>query len=302
MFIFSSPKELPFLFRLYPSFSLTRLMYRLSDICGDFKCISSFSELDSEMQSCLTILYISAFVFFVLGLYLDEVVPQEYGIPKHPLYFLKKSSFKKKIVPQKNSINNSPQVDGKPFEQIDIKRPNLYQEDADVKREREYISIIDPNSTTYPLIIRNLRKVYKPVGGKPSKVAVKDFSLHVTHGQMFGLLGPNGAGKTSLIAMLTGLYPPDGGSAWIGGYSILADIDKVHTQMGVCPQFDLLWPDLTVEEHLLFYARIRGVSKQDEKRVVEKAIREVYLTQFAKFSPKSLSGKLAQCYIVRTQQ
>lgn len=47
--------------------------------------------------------------------------------------------------------------------------------------------------------------------------------------------------------------------------------------MGVCPQFDLLWPDLTVEEHLYFYARLKGVPRKYEKQCVEKAINEVYL-------------------------
>lgn len=64
---------------------------------------------------------------------------------------------------------------------------------------------------------------------------------------MFGLLGPNGAGKTTLISMLTGLYAPNRGNAWIGGYSILHDMQQVQLQMGVCPQFDILWSDLTVE-------------------------------------------------------
>ena len=51
--------------------------------------------------------------------------------------------------------------------------------------------------------------------------------------------------------------------------------------MGVCPQFDLLWPDLTVEEHLLFYARLKGIAPNDEKVKVRSAMKEVYLTNFA---------------------
>ena len=124
-----------------------------------------------------------------------------------------------------------------------------------VQEERAFVEVLQPPFYQCPLVIKNLRKVYSAIGGKPSKIAVKDFSLHIKKGETFGLLGPNGAGKTSLIAMLTGLYPPESGNAWIGGYSIINQIDNVHTQIGVCPQFDLLWPDLTVEEHLLFYSR-----------------------------------------------
>lgn len=72
------------------------------------------------------------------------------------------------------------------------------------------------------------------------------------------MLGPNGAGKTTLISLITGMYEPDNGNAWVGGYSIKGEIEKVHLEMGVCPQFDLLWPELTVEEHLCFYARLKG--------------------------------------------
>lgn len=82
--------------------------------------------------------------------------------------------------------------------------------------------------------------------------------LAVHDKEVFGLLGPNGAGKTTLISMITGVFAPSDGDCYIGGYSILDDIEQVHLRIGVCPQFDLLWPQLTVEEHLYFYARLRG--------------------------------------------
>ena len=98
---------------------------------------------------------------------------------------------------------------------------------------------------------------------------------------MFGLLGyfnfkidtnlrPNGAGKTTVISMLTGLYRPTYGNAWIAGYDIKNHLDQVQLQMGVCPQFDILWPDLTVKEHLLFYARLKGISPKEEQNVNNK--------------------------------
>ena len=85
---------------------------------------------------------------------------------------------------------------------------------------------------------------------------------------IFGLLGPNGAGKTTLLSMITGIFGPTGGNAFVAGYSIRNQIDKVHLEMGVCPQFDILWPTLTVEEHLYFYARLRGVSRKEEDQKV----------------------------------
>ena len=81
-------------------------------------------------------------------------------------------------------------------------------------------------------------------------VANKNITFKVNNGELFGLLGPNGAGKTTLISLLTGLYPQTSGNAWIGGYDLKNQLDIVRLQIGVCPQFDILWDILTVEEHL----------------------------------------------------
>lgn len=60
--------------------------------------------------------------------------------------------------------------------------------------------------------------------------------------------------------------------------------------MGVCPQFDLLWPQLTVEEHLYFYTRLRGTEGTEEEETVEKTLEEVRLTRFRNFKSTQLSG------------
>jgi len=287
--VYQAPQEFPVIMQLYPPFAFGRLVYYLTLKCNDFTCVQSFNQFNHEMWFCFKVLYIGAVVFLALGLYLDAVLPQEYGVRKHPLFFLKWLLGKKaELQAQKN--NN-------PHERTEVLTGSAAAvaiesegEDEEVKKEKAYIDRLPAPYNQHPLIIKNLKKVYKAVGGKPPKIAVKDFSLHIPRGEMFGLLGPNGAGKTSLISMLTGLYPPEGGNAWVGGYSIINEIDSVHTQMGVCPQFDLVWPDLTVEEHLLFYARIRGVPDNMEKTLVEKAIKEVYLTRFAGFKTKQLSG------------
>ena len=89
--------------------------------------------------------------------------------------------------------------------------------------------------------LENVSKSYS------TRQIVQQVSLTVKQGEIVGLLGPNGAGKTTLINMLTGMINPDYGNAWIGGYDIRTNISKSQLQMGVCPQFDLLWPQLTVE-------------------------------------------------------
>ena len=77
-----------------------------------------------------------------------------------------------------------------------------------------------------PLVIKDMRKVFgnEEEGGK---VAVKSMSLKVSKGETFGLLGPNGAGKTTLISMLTGLYSPNCGNAWINGQDVVNNLPEV---------------------------------------------------------------------------
>lgn len=78
-----------------------------------------------------------------------------------------------------------------------------------------------------------------------------------------------GAGKTTTISIVTGLIKPTSGYALVGGYDIRDEIENVHLVIGVCPQFSILWESLTVEEHLLFYARLKGVTSSDESSHVQ---------------------------------
>lgn len=128
----------------------------------------------------------------------------------------------------------------------------------------------------YPLVVKDIRKVYPGVV-RPI-IANKNITMTVKNGELFGLLGPNGAGKTTLITQLTGFYEPTNGNAWIGGFDIKTQLDIVRLQIGVCPQFDVLWDSLNVEEHLQFYARLKGVHPEDEEALINKILEEVQLT------------------------
>lgn len=135
------------------------------------------------------------------------------------------------------------------------------------------------------MVVENLSKKY-PNG----KLAVDRLHLMVEDKSIFGLLGPNGAGKTTLLSMITGIFGPTTGNAYVGGYSIKNEIDSVHLEMGVCPQFDILWPSLTVEEHLYFYARLRGVNGRDEEQKVNDTLDEVNLQPQRHSKVTELSG------------
>jgi ABC-type multidrug transport system ATPase subunit len=74
---------------------------------------------------------------------------------------------------------------------------------------------------------------------------------------------------------LIGLTPPTKGNAWINGFDIKENLELVQLQIGVCPQFDVLWDSLTVEEHLLFYARLKGIDYDEEQERVTRSLKEV---------------------------
>jgi ABC-type multidrug transport system ATPase subunit len=138
--------------------------------------------------------------------------------------------------------------------------------------------------------MKGMRKVYPGRSGSAPMFAVKNVTLAIEKGIVFGLLGPNGAGKTTLISILTGLYDATAGEANISGFDIHKERDQVYRVIGVCPQHDILWDDLTVEEHLLFYARLKGVKFRNEAKETKRLMDAVSLYPFRNRLSKGLSG------------
>jgi len=125
----------------------------------------------------------------------------------------------------------------------------------------------------------------KSFAGKP---AVKNLSLQVTRGEIFGFLGPNGSGKTTTIRMLCGLMTPDSGTGQCLGYDILTQAKRIKPLVGYVPQHFSLYKDLTVFENLLFIAR---VYQEDEARArVDTTLRDLELQPYQNHLAGSLSG------------
>jgi ABC-type multidrug transport system ATPase subunit len=137
----------------------------------------------------------------------------------------------------------------------------------------------------------NFRKVFPNAGpGGSDKVAVKDLSFAVNKNECFGLLGHNGAGKTTTISMLCGLFKPTSGQAVVAGFDLATEMASVHENMGVCPQHDILWNDLTAKEHLLFYARLRKIPVNKLAAAVDTALAAVNLSEWGDVLSSKFSG------------
>lgn len=90
-------------------------------------------------------------------------------------------------------------------------------------------------------------------------LAVEDLSLEVERGEVFGFLGPNGAGKTTTMRMLAALIAPTSGTAWINGKQIGVEDEAVRASIGLLTETPGLYPRLSAEDNLSFFARLHGV-------------------------------------------
>jgi len=120
------------------------------------------------------------------------------------------------------------------------------------------------------------------------KHVVKDFSLQVKHGEIYGFLGPNGSGKTTSIRMLCGLLKPDSGHGTCLGHDVLRDTAAIKREVGYMTQRFSLWEDLTIRENLEFVARMYGM--EDRKGTVSQALRGLGLDERQDQLAGTLSG------------
>jgi ABC-2 type transport system ATP-binding protein len=120
------------------------------------------------------------------------------------------------------------------------------------------------------------------------KHVVKDLTLRVPRGQIFGFLGPNGSGKTTSIRMICGLLTADSGSGTCLGYDVIRQSAEIKREVGYMTQRFSLWDDLTIRENMDFIARMYGMA--DRARAVDAAIETLGLTARRDQLAGTLSG------------
>lgn len=298
----------------YPLFAYYHCIFLASQ-----KAITIRALFDPSEPVCLAFWLMVAHTAWLLalGLYLDAILPREFGLPSHPLFcagwFRKRAGtgangpppsakLNREHVPEDVSASHrAPRTGGwaqhgssrclfchpsvaashhaqcaeRASRRLCRARPPpaapRAQEDADVAAERAAVEGARYARDT-PISCYSLRKVYAD-----GKVAINNLTFAIHNDECFGLLGPNGAGKSTTISVLTGLFRPSSGTATIGGHDILTNMPDIYRRMAVCPQFDILWPQLTVREHMLFYCRLKGVAPNQERAAAEAAAGAVRL-------------------------
>jgi ABC-type multidrug transport system ATPase subunit len=134
------------------------------------------------------------------------------------------------------------------------------------------------------VVVENIIKTY---GKKKDVVALNDISFNVSKGELFGIIGPDGAGKTSLFRILTTLLLADSGKATVEGLDVVKDYKAIRKTIGYMPGRFSLYPDLSVEENLNFFATIFNTSIDENYDL----IKDIYV-QIEPFKDRK-AGKLS---------
>lgn len=214
----------------------------------------NFSLLDAMIM-----LWVDTVLYMLIAWYVDNINPGDAGVAQPPWFIFMPSYWcgsKRKYNYENNGVES---VHSQYFER-------------------------DPAGAQVGISIRHLKKSFG------QKVAVRDTSLNIFEGQITALLGHNGAGKTTTISMLTGFLEPSGGNAIVNGYDIQTDISSVRKTLGLCPQHNILFDLLTVEEHLEFFAKLKGCPRKDVSKEVNDMIEVLGLEQKRMALSSTLSG------------
>ncbi|XP_011717931.2 ATP-binding cassette sub-family A member 6 isoform X1 [Macaca nemestrina] len=221
------------------------------------------------MIATFSILLLDGFIYLLLALYFDKILP--YGDERRysPLFFLNSSS-----------CFQHQGTDNKVIEkEIDAEHPS-----------DDYFEPVAPEFQGKEAIrIRNVKKEYK---GKSGKVeALKGLLFDIYEGQITAILGHSGAGKSSLLNILNGLSVPTEGSVTIYNKNLseMQDLEEIRKITGVCPQFNVQFDILTVKENLSLFAKIKGIHPQEVEQEVQRILLELDMQNIQDNLAKHLS-------------
>uniref|UniRef100_A0A8D3CCQ9 Cholesterol transporter ABCA5 n=1 Tax=Scophthalmus maximus TaxID=52904 RepID=A0A8D3CCQ9_SCOMX len=240
---------------------------------GDGAVFSSLANGPHPLYVPLIMLVLDCVLYLLLAVYLDQVLPGEFGMRRSLVYFLKPSYWSKrsKRYVEVSSVYDA-EVNGAPGgnESVEPVSPEFRGKEA--------------------IRINNIHKVYKE---KDSVVeALRGLTFDIYEGQITALLGHSGAGKSTLMNILCGICPPTGGSATIYGSPVaeVADGSEMKQLVGICPQFNIIFDVLTVEEHLRIFAAVKGIRPADIDAEVTKVLKDLDLEKIMTAQAKNLSG------------
>ncbi|XP_028569482.2 ABC-type organic anion transporter ABCA8-like isoform X2 [Podarcis muralis] len=243
----------------------------LSKILHVQKYGGNFTLSSLMHEPCTYILVFDGTLYMLLALYFDKVIPDKYGVPYPPFFFLKKSYwFKSRGSYTSTALTNEPS------------HGNIFSDNAEP---------VPPEFDGKEAIrLNNIKKTYKEKSKETE--ALRGLSLDIYEGQITAVLGCSGAGKTTLLNILSGLLKPSDGSATIFKYNISAreDMEQIREISAVCPQFNVQFEFLTLKENLRTFAKIKGIPNNDIENEVQKLVTLLDLDAIQDTQANRLSG------------
>ncbi|KAF4695060.1 hypothetical protein FOZ60_005798 [Perkinsus olseni] len=237
----------------------------------------------------VVMLIVGFFVWTLVYLYLDQVIPHEYRATRKWYFPFQKSYWDEILgrdVTRKSRRSSSGDGDAEevnPDEVSGIEKA-WDQQQLELLREGQTVDVHD------------LKVRFKTPSGSIN--AVNGLDLEMFRDELFVLLGHNGAGKSTTINVLSGVVKPTSGDVRIFNHRVPDDMPLIRRSMGVCLQHNVLWGDLTVQEHLDLFARIRGLKTDGSKKLAD----EVGLGMKYNAKAKTLSGSGYNVTIAKTAE
>uniref|UniRef100_A0A8C2Z0Q1 ABC transporter domain-containing protein n=1 Tax=Cyclopterus lumpus TaxID=8103 RepID=A0A8C2Z0Q1_CYCLU len=242
---------------------------------GDGAVFSSLANGPHPLYVPLLMLVVDCILYLLLAVYLDQVLPGEFGMRRSLVYFLKPSYWSRR---RKRYVEVS----------------SLY--DADVKGAPAGDESVEPVSPEFrgkeAIRCSALLCVCSCFHDAVLLPPPPGLTFDIYEGQITALLGHSGAGKSTLMNILCGICPPTSGSASIYGSPVqeVADGSDMKQLVGICPQFNIIFDVLTVEEHLRIFAAIKGIRPSDIDAEVTKVLKDLDLEKIKTAQAKNLSG------------
>ena len=215
---------------------------------------------------------------YLVGLWLfDNLIASNRGFSRNPLLdlFVCKKKSKEDLVQLVAVQQQNGPMDHKP---------------ADIRKQ----IVVEDEKCINGIVMRDLWKSYKMScsrGKDPrSDWALREINLQIKQGELLALLGPNGAGKTTMIGIIAGILNPTTGKFFSNGLDSETNQEEIRKVTNVCPQFDILWDELTAEEHIRMVGQIKGVSEADIQELAKAVLAIVNLESSLKEKIGNLSG------------
>lgn len=242
---------------------------------------SNIGEGLYNFSDCLSFMFFDAVLYGVLAWYLDQVLPTEYGTPRKPWFILLPSYW----CPGSGPRRGYSVLDSNGQDLLDLDDMSEFATGEASQSQGNIEPIPADMKDSAQVVIKGLTKRYDD-----GKLAVKGLDMVMLEGQITCLLGHNGAGKTTTISMLTGMLTPTAGNCSIWGRMLSWELPAIRQMTGVCPQINVLFPSLTVNEHLRVFGALKGLGYCSLSQAVTAVIAEVGLTEKTHVLASALSG------------